>query len=476
MNKKIILIWIAGFLWFPALKAQQYWSLKDCIHYAATHSTALQMADLNITIDEFTLTQKRFDLLPSLNANASYAYNIGRVVDPTTYTFVTGNIQTNNFGISGNLNLFNGFQKQNAIKQQAFKLQASKAANQESLQNLDIQIANSYLQVLMTRENVKIASDQLASSKKQQDYTQILVNAGKLPEGDLLDINAKVASDELSLVEAKNRETTALLTLRINMNLPLSEAFDIMTPSNQSLVQIPEIPPLEALIEKAESVHPSIEKAKYNMQIAQKGLDIAKGNYYPSLDLFANWGTNYSSFRKKYELIPRGFDTIGTVLSTGEQVIANFPTFDSKATDFPYMDQLRNDFNQVYGVTLRIPIFNNFRAKSLVETAQVQYQIAGLNYTDTKNKLENTIQQVHANALAAQSKYIASQKKVDAMEKSYQYASIRAEQGMINSLDFITAQNNYNIARATLLSTKYELLFSIMILDIYQGKPIQNIN
>jgi len=458
------------------IQAQQKWALADCIHYASTHNTSLQMANLNVSIEEYTLKQKRLDLLPSLNGNASYAFNIGRVVDPTTYNFVTGNIQTNNFGVSSNLNLFSGFQKQNAIKQQAFKLESSKAANQESLLNLDIQIANDYLQVLMSRENVKIAEDQLHSSKGQQNFTQKLVTAGKLPEGDLLDINSKVASDQLSLVNAKNQETSVLLNLRIRMNLPSGEAFDIITPSDQALVNIGEIPPLEAVIQKAALVHPSIMKAQYNMHSAEKGLDIAKGSYYPSLDLFANWGTNYSNQRKQYELVPRGFDTIGTVLPSGEQVIANFPTFDSKELDFPYMDQLKNDFNQVYGISLRIPIFNNFQSRSLVETARVQYQIADLNFTDTRNQLENTIQQVHANALAAKSQFEASQKNVEAMENSFKYARIRAEQGMLNSLDFITAQNNFNMARAALLQAKYELLFSLMILDIYQGKPIQNLN
>ncbi len=477
MPKKFSSFLIALCLVVSGTQAQQKWSLEDCIQYARDHNISLKIANLNVTTEEYTLKQKKLNLLPTLNGDASYSYNFGRVVDPTTYTFVTGKIQTNTFSLSSGVTLFSGFQQQNSIKQQSLKLQSSRWGVKATAENLEINIAEAYLQVLLARENVTVATEQLNASKAQLELTRKLVDAGTVAEGDLLEIQAKVANDNLVLVNARNTADQAILNLKLMLNLPPGSDFDILEPQHlEEDISLMDLGSLEDIIARATANRPTVKKAEYDLMAAERGVAAAKGSYSPRLTLFGSLHTNYSDNFKQFRLVPKGFDTIGTVAGTGAPVIANFMTYETQKLDYPYSDQLSNNFNQTYGISLTIPIFNGFQARSTVETARVQQQIAQLNLEQAHNDLVNTIQQIWSGAVAAQAKYEAARDNLESMTKAFDYIKIKAEQGMVSSLDYITAQNNYHAARANMLSAKYEFLFRKLILDYYQGKALLNLN
>jgi outer membrane protein len=216
--------------------------------------------------------------------------------------------------------------------------------------------------------------------------------------------------------------------------------------------------------------HPAMRSARASVRSAETGLEIARGNFYPSLSLSGSVGTNASSTRRLYSQQITGIDTIGLTLPSQELVV--IPRFTLFAEDYPYGSQLRDNFNQTVSINLSIPIFNNRRVRNAVDQARINHQLVGLQMRQQENQLRDAVYRAYQSALAAARQYDAAQENALANRTSFEYISRRAEQGLVRTVDFNLAQNNLGIAESTLLQAKYQYVLSLKILDFYMGKPI----
>jgi len=301
-----------------------------------------------------------------------------------------------------------------------------------------------YLQILFAEELVLVDEAQMEVTKQQIERTQQLVDAGSLAKGALLEIVAQLAREELQLVNDKNNMQLNYLGLYQMLELPIAESFTI---------EKPVLPEIRANLSMANSidvfnnalnVRPEIQAAQLRVKSAEKDLEIARGNYYPSLTFSANY---YNLYNNKYT--------------------------DIKGDKIEFGNQLKNNARSSLGVTMGIPIFNRFQVKNGISNAELQIQDYQYRLQTTSNTLRKEIEQAYTNALASLNRYMSSEKAVESMEEAFRYVEEKFNVGMVNTVDYNLQKNQLTVAQSQLLQAKYEYIFRTKILDFYNGIPIE---
>src|SRR5690606_1583449 len=308
-----------------AVPAQEKWDLQKCIDYALENNLTVQQSKLNIERAEIGLTQSKYALLPNLNAQATHGYNFGQRIDPFTNQFATERVQTNNFFMSSSLDLFNGFAKRNTIKRNEADVVASEYDLKTIQNDISLQLCLAYLQILRNKENAAIAREQLSLTQSQVDRTQILVDAGQLPQGNLYDAQSQAAQEELNLVNAENAIVLARLNLTQIMQLSPDEAenFEITTPDlSDEGAELLDNTAIDIYI-RAKQEMPQIQAAEQRRTAAEYDLKAAGGNLYPVLSLSGSVGSGYSGANRVIvgQGTNVGFVPIGQVQGTGAPVL-----------------------------------------------------------------------------------------------------------------------------------------------------------
>ena len=435
----------------------QNMNLEECIAHAIDNNIQLKQAEINTQISSYDVQNNKFNLLPSLNANASLSNNLGRSIDPFTNQFVEGvnSFQSTNYSVSSQVTLYNGLTKLNNIKQSQINYDKSVLDYQKSKNDIILAVASNYLQVLMAKENLKGSQLQVENSKEQLSRVKSQVDAGALPLTNLLEIKTQLATDEFNQVNAINQLEIAKLNLAQLLDIT-SPNFDITDPDldmvNLAIHNYNE----ENIFVTAKTVLPEIKSAELGVESAVKGVQLARGTYAPSLTLNTVIFTGTSSIAQ--QLV--GFDTTGL-----------FPT--PIYGDYPFSDQINNNIRQQASLNLSIPIFNGMNSRIQVQRSKLNYQIAQLNEQNIKNQLRKDIQKAYTDYKAAAKRYQSAKNQLNAAEENYKNAKVRFEQGILSTTDYRTILNNKNATEADLLNSKYDFVFKQKILDFYQGKEIK---
>lgn len=449
------------------------WTLNDCILHAKENNITYKQSRLNIESAISDLTQSKLNLLPTLDFSGSHSFNFGRSVDPTTYTFSTGNFQSTSFSLSSNFVLFNGFSKRNTIRLNEHNIKASEYNAENVLHEINVAITQAYLQALLNNEQVSIARQQLDISRQQEEVTKKLVDAGSLPEGNLLEIKAQVAQNEYILVNAENQYDLSLVNLQLMLDLSPKPDFSISGLTEEiNTGALDTYGSANDIYIKALGSQPAIKYATESVHIADYNQKIAKSYGLPSLSLFGGLNTGSVNTRELYDVEFVGIDTIGVVPMTGDIVIADEFAYKLVPKPYPVFDQFNDNISQAYGISLRVPIFSGGQVRNAVQKARINTQQAALNLELVQNQLRNDIEQYHANTVAAARQYEAAMQNLEAVSKSFEYIRLKAAQGLVKPVDFTTAQANYQIAQSNVAQAKYTFILGLRILDFYLGNKL----
>jgi outer membrane protein len=440
---------IAVFVGIPDyFHAQEAWTLERCIKYAVENNIQVKQQEILVEQQEVSLLQSKYNLIPSLSAGTGYSMGWGRVLDQTTNDFVEGPRQENaNINLSSSVVLFAGLQKQNLIKRNKINLQANIQDVEKLKNDISLNVAAAFLQILLSQEALSIAEEQLVSTREQLAKTQKMVDAGKLTLSNLLELQAQQAAEEAAVTNAKNNLDINYITLTQLLELPDARNFAIAKP------QLPELPSefgestsVQGIYENALSFQPTVKGAELRLESARRYLSIAKGQYYPSLSLSASISSRYSN---------TNMDP-----STGYQ------------RAFPFWDQWSNNQNTGVSLNLSIPIFSGLQIRSEVKNAKLNVRTYELDLQRTKNNLYKEIQQAQADAAGQLKNYHASQKNVEAMRESFRYTEKKFDVGLVTSTDYVVAKNNLFKAQSDNIQAKYQYVFKMKILDFYKGLQI----
>ncbi len=456
--------------------AQDYWDLQRCIDYAFQNNIVVQQTRVGIDRSEINRDQSRYELLPTFNAGANHGYNWGQRIDPFTNQFASERVRSNNFFVGTNVDVFNGFNRMKTMKQTEEELAASRYDYERILNDISMQIALAYLQVLLNKENVKISQNQVDITKKQSDRMKQLVDAGAEPLGSYYDLLSQQAQEELTLVNNENAVILSRLSLMQLLQLSQNEApdFEVVTPEFDDVGIELIANTSEDIYLRAKSSMPEVKAADSRRRAAEFALDASRGLLYPTISLSGAIGTGYSGINQEPAGDPSfDFIPIGTVVGTGQvvQSIIPQPIIDDFRTK-SFQDQMSDNFNQNVFVNLSIPIFNGLGARSNMNRAKINQIEADLNYSDVTNQLRFNVEQAYADARAALNSYMAAKKAVEALAESFKYAEIRYQQSVINVVDYNNIKTQYTNAQSNLVNAKYDFVFRSKILDFYLGNPI----
>lgn len=432
--------------------AQEKWTLRQCIDYAIEHNIEIMQQSLAVKNAEIDVSTSKNSRLPDLNAGGSHGYNFGRSPSPSTGIYEAKSAANTDFSIRSEIPIFTGFRITNQIKMNELDLKASIEGLSKAKENIQIQVAGLYLDVLFKKEILRVYNDQVELSKKQVERTNILVESGKVPMSQLYDIKAQLAKDEQNVVSSQNNLELSLLNLAQSLNMLDIKGFDIQEPKLGDVIgdNMSSIVPADQVYQMAVHERPHVKEAEFKVESSRKSLKVAQAGYYPKLSLGLSAG---SGFNHVYNL-------------------GNDPETGLPLRNTPISKQLDYNNRQLINLSLSIPIFDRFVTRNKVRSARLNIENMELNLDNVKLALFKEIQQAYQSATAAQAKYIATENSVIANEESFKYAEERYSIGKSTVFELNDARTKLFSSRSDQVQAKYEFLFRAKILDFYSGKKI----
>jgi outer membrane protein TolC len=450
------------------------WTLKECVNYAIENNISIKQSDLDTQTATIDKRGAIGNFLPSLNANASHSWNIGLNQDITTGILQNKTTQFTSAGANVGVDIYKGLQNQNTLRRANLSIVAAKYQLLKMKEDIALNVANAFLQVLFNKENLKVQQAQLAINEKQLLRSKELVSAGTIPRGDLLDVKATVASDRQRVIAAENTLLISKLSLSQLLQLKDFENFDIVDDTNAKdenriLSQTP-----TAIYNKAKEGRTELKIANTNLEIAMKNLAIAKGTYQPTLQGFYSFSTRAAYSDRIVGVVPNAVNptsTIGFVEGTNQNVLQpNFTPVLGK--HLPVFDQFDNNKGHSFGMQLSVPIFNGFAARNNVERSKVNLEKSKIALEQQNLDLQRNVYTAFTDAKGALNAHESSIVALDARQEAYVYAKEKYDVGMMNSFDFNQSQTLLSNAQSEVLRTKYDYIFKIKILEFYFGIPI----
>lgn len=441
------------FLMLPSvLIAQKYWSLEDCLKHAAENNLTIKQAQLATAQSKIALNQSKIGILPSLNSSVSHAYNFGRTIDPYTNTFTVDRVRNNNIGLSSSITLFAGFQNVNNIRKSNFDYLAAKFDSEKIANDISLNIITAFLQLMYSEDLVKVNQDKLALSEQEVKRINEMVDVGRLAKGSLLETESQMAQEELQLINAQNQYEIAILNLKQLLDIDASTAFEILIPEGKIQNRSLEIN-TDDLYNAALSNLPDVKSASTKLKSAQRSLAIARGGRSPRFSLSGSMGTGYSDARQKLTAVDSS---------------SLLPIY----SDYSFEEQIEDNVSQSLSFSLSIPLFNGWQTNSTISSAKITVLQSQYNLQQAENELRKKIEQANADALAAQKKYIAGQKSVQALSESFRYTEEKYNVQLVSTYEYHDAKNRLFQAELDLLQSKYDYIFKIKILDFYTGNEL----
>ena len=431
------------------------WTLEDCVNYALENNIQVKQSENNIALAEIDKRQALGNFIPSLNFSSVGAWNSGLTQDPATGVLINQTSQTTTGGIQSGVPIYRGFRNQNQLKRAELSILASQYQLDRIKDDVTLQVINAYLHV---------AIPQVEITREQLDRTRRLVDAGSLPEGDLLDVEATLANDEQNLIITENNVNLALINLAQLLQLEDYENFEV---ANEEIETLP-------LLNLADY---SVDQIYSTALENRNEIKLAKGALQPTLSGFYQWNSRYSDREiiTGSEIDPNNpTRIIGQVETTGDNVITpNFVPTIGPAN--PFFDQIDQNKGSAFGLSLNIPILNGFAASNDVRRAKINFDQQKYQLEQEELNLERTIHQVYADAIGALKLYDATKRSLEAREVSFDYAQERFDVGVLNSFDFSQIKNQLVRSNSDFLTAKYDFIFRVKLLEFYYGVPVENL-
>jgi outer membrane protein len=453
------------------------WTLEECVNYALEHNISIKQSDLDTQLAAIDKRTAYGNFLPSINGTASHSWNIGLNQNITTGILENQTTQFTSAGLNAGIDIYKGLQNQNKLRRASLSIIAAQYRLSKMKDDISLNVANAYLQILFNKENIKVQNEQLAINEKQLQRTEELVNAGSVPRGDILDSKATVASDKQKVINAENALLISKLSLAQLLQLDNFQDFDIAEANydaqqSEVMFQTP-----EAIYQKAREERVEVKIAKANLEIAEKDVKIAKGSFQPSLVGFYSFSTRaaYSD-----RIIGAELNAANPTIATGSFVDVGGTSYDVLKPNYtpvfgkaaPVFDQFSDNKGHNFGMQLNIPILNGFSVRNNVARYQVALERSKIALSQSELDLERNVYTAFTDAKGAYNAYQSAVLALEARENAYNYSKERYAVGMMNAFDFNQAQTLYANAQSEVIRTKYDYIFRTKIVEFYFGIPI----
>jgi outer membrane protein len=413
-------------------------TLQQCLDIAIKNNLQVKQASVTAEQAHIGFTQAKDNLIPYISGGANRNITSGRVTSPVTGNYITQAVTSDNYNLSGNVTVFNGLALQSAIKQASLAYQSGKMAYQAAKDLVTVNVITNYLLVLDAKELLGQSETQLAVAKENLDIASTKENYGaNTTASTFSDLKGAYASSKVNVVQGENSLESTMLSLYQLMNIPYSKNVQLQPLTAQDLIGDKDVN-AEQVYETALQQLAEVKAATLMRQSAEKGVQYAKGNLFPTLFLAGGIGTNYSNLNSQ-----------------------------------SYYSQFRNNYGTDLELGLNIPIFTNHVKKNAVALAKLNL----LNYQYVEDgirvQVKQSVETAWNNMMAAYNRYTALQDEANAYSESYRVQKIRFDAGVITSDLFLLAKSNMDAAELNLIAARYDYIIYSKVLDYYQGKLTQ---
>ena len=418
------------------------WSLRECCDYAVEHNISIKQQQNQRRQQELTLSTSKNSRLPDLSGSVGQNFSFGRGLTAQN-TYSNTNTSSTSFSLGTSMPIFTGFQIPNQIKLDQLNLEAATADLEKAKNDISMQVAQAYVQILYDMEIAEVAHRQIEIDSMQVVRLQAFVDNGKAAEAELSQQKATLANSRLTATQADNNTRLAILSLTQLLELPTPDGFAIVKPNLDELVGLSGLSELvtpDQIYAEALGVKPEILSQELKLKGTEHSIKIAQAGNLPSLSLSGGLGTNYyttSGFKS---------DAFGT--------------------------QLKNNFSQYIGLNLNVPIFNRFQTRNNIRNARINQENQQLALENTKKTLYKDIQQVYYNALNAQSKEKSSEEALKSTKDAFQLMQAKYENGKATITEFNESKNTYLKSESDLVQARYENLYQHALIEFYRGKDL----
>lgn len=429
----LLTTWLA--LAAPVLTAQDKpakWDLNTCLDYALEHNIQVKKSKVALRQSQENTKLAKAQLFPSLSASVTQGF-----VNYPSSDATTNNSYSGNYSVSANWKLFDGGQRQHAIKQQQLQDDVQELGIRESENDIEIAITQTYLQILYAYEAVRINENTVEVSDAQRKRAKQLLDAGSIAQSDYAQLESQYSTDKYQLVVAQTNLDNYKLDLKQLLELDITEDMDLVIPALADADVLVPLPDKQTVYNTSLAVMPEIKSSELSIGIAELEKKKAKAAYWPTLSLNAGIGTGHLS-----------------------------------GTDYAYGSQIWNKLNESVGLTVSIPIFTNRSNKTAVEQAKLQVITSQLEHLNAQKQLLKTVEGIYLDATSAQNQFLSASENLRAVTTSYELVDQQFALGMKNTLELLTEKNNLLNAQQQVLQSKYMALLSIQLLNFYQGKPM----
>lgn len=438
---KIFITATVALLLMPAsVLAQQQWSLRQCIDYAVEHNIQVKQQEVSRMQRELDVNTAKNSRLPDLSASASESFSFGRGLTAQN-TYSNTNTSSTSFNLSSSVPLFTGYRIPRTLEMQKLNLEAATADLEKAKNDIRMQVAQAYVQILYNLELCEVANRQIEIDSMHVHRLTEMMKNGKASGTEVAQQEASLAQSRLTATQADNDYRLSLLSLTQLLELPSPEGFTISREVNQELWnEVHTLPSPDVIYQEALIIKPEIQAEQSRLASSAKNIDIAKSAKLPSLSLSGGLGTNY-------------YKTSGL---PGDK----------------FFKQLNNNFSQFLGLSLNVPIFNRFETRNNIKNAQLSQYNQQLQLDNVKKNLYKEIQQAYYNAVTSEAKYQSSEQAKRSQEEAFRLMSAKYEYGKANITEFNEAKNNLMKAESDLVRAKYEYLYQNALIDFYRGKDL----
>ena len=414
------------------------WTLGRCIEYARENNIQVRQAQINKENSDEDVLQAKAQALPSLSASVGQNFSFSKIQDSANGEYSLKGAYNGNYGLNSSVTLYNGGRIRNnqalaELNNSAYALDVLDAQN-----DIEISVVQAYLNILYAKESVITAQNTLTASEAQRDRAKQMYDEGAISLSEYAQMDAQYTSDNYSLVNSRNNLSQYILNLKQLLELGIDSDFSVAFPelSDADVLQI--VPSVEQVYYTALEIMPDMESGRLGIEAAEINEKIARASMIPTISANASLGTGNAS----------GY-----------------------GSDF--FNQLSNGVNGSLGLTLSVPIYSNRSARTSVAKARNSTRQSELSYQSAQKNLLSTIESLHQDAVSAQSRYTAAQKKLESAELSYSLVSEKFNEGMLNAVELLTEKNTYTAAQQELNQAKYQAILSLQLLKFYQNQPIE---
>lgn len=413
------------------------WTLEECVTYAYQNNISIKQSELDVKTSDIEKKEALGGFLPTVNANANYSVNTGANINPATNQFENETFRSFSAGANASATLFNGLQNWKQLQRTKLNKIANNYRLDKMRDDIALNIANSYLQILFNKEQIKVLKNQKLITEENIKRTKDLIEAGSLPAGDIYELQATLSGQEQQIINAENTLMIAKINLCQTLLLKEYATFDIAdeaypTPISEVFNQTP-----EAIATKAKETVRDIKIAAANLDVAKKDVSISKSAYLPTLSAFLGYNTRWSE---------------NPLLSFKDQI----SLFDGTS----------------YGLQLNVPILNGFSVRTRVQRSKLNVERSNFLLQQAELDLERNVFQAYNDVTNARKSFEAAQKTLEARKQANNFTKARYEIGMMNSFDYAQATTALENAQSEVLRTKYDYIFRTKILEFYFGIPI----